>query len=91
MKKAKIDLSFGWRMKALKWAREQIRKEKALTDEMFKPLDPLDRQVTASLNMKPLEVTAPTLAENQNIEIKVTTAMERAVQRLREQANKIKL
>jgi hypothetical protein len=92
MKKS-IKPSFGVRMAALRQARKELKakadKEKALVDDMFKPIDPLERQVKASLTMKPLEATTPTPDATQQIEVKVSTAMDRAIQKLREQATRI--
>lgn len=87
MKKAR-PLNFGERMQALRWAKKQLAKEKALTDEMFTPIDPLDRQVASYLTHKPLEVTTPVPNPDQKIEVTVSTAMDRAIQRLRDQASK---
>lgn len=78
------------KMAALRQARKELKdkadRDKAMTDDLFLPLDPLEMRVEASLVRKPLEVTAPVPAQDQKIEIHVSTALERAVERLREKA-----
>ena len=77
--------NFGERMKELKAQKSREAKDKELLDR-FPPQPPLEQPVTASITLKPLEVTAPTPAPGQKIEVVPRTTLDLAIQRLREQA-----
>ena len=80
--------NFGQLMAALKWARAKIAKDKAMVDEMFKPIAPLDQPTHAVVTLKGMEATAPVPAPGQQVTIQPQTTLDRAVQRLREAAKK---
>jgi hypothetical protein len=93
MKFSKI--SFGLRMWAIKQAKVQLQKkqeklaqEQRTLEEQFKPIAPLDQPITASITLKPIEVTAPVPAPGQRIEIQAHTALDLAVEKLRKQVNR---
>ena len=79
------------------WALKQARKElaeKALKDKqavekVFQPISPLEQPVTASITLKPIEATAPVPSQGQQLNIVPKTALDLAIDKLREQAKSL--
>lgn len=72
-------------MHALKWARKLLKKEQAEIDERYRPITPLPEE-PKQLNVKPMEASAPTPLV---ITVERKTAIENAIQKLREQTTKL--
>ena len=94
MSKSKVN--FGQRMWVIRRAKAQEikmkadkeAKDKALLDQ-FPPSLPLEQPITASISLKPLVVTAPVPAKGMELNVVPQTALDIAINKLREQARKL--
>lgn len=96
MRGTSTKLNFGQRMWLLKQQRAKAAKDKALIDQ-FPPVAPINMPVPTTYIYKPVElkVTAPTVPDfpgtviEQHVQAVMMSPFDKAIQHLREQANKI--
>ena len=85
--------NFGIKMWALKQARKELAekalKDKQAVEKVFQPISPLEQPVTASITLKPIEATAPVPSQGQQLNIVPKTALDLAIDKLREQAKSL--